>query len=102
MTKVYYYPHMIGLGAYYANDLNDKNLSQSSREFIQSEIKRMAALNFILAEVLLKSNPKKRRKSWAIELETHILRQVFSKKELNLMNREQKRSELVRLLFPQE
>lgn len=93
---------MIGLGAYYANDLNDKNLCQSSREFIQSEIKRMAALNFMLAEVLLKSTPKKRRKSWAVELETHILRQKFSKKELNLMTREQKRSELARLLFPEE
>ncbi|MBP9680659.1 MAG: hypothetical protein KBD76_04585 [Bacteriovorax sp.] len=99
MKRIYCFPNMIGLGAYYANNLNSKYLRKSSRKFIQGEIKRIADLNFMLAEILQTEKP---RESWAIELETHILRQMFSENELNLMDGEQKRSALVRLLFPKE
>jgi hypothetical protein len=95
----YCYPDMRGLGAYYADNLNNKYIRKVPRRFIQGEVKRMAVVNHLVAEVLLKRRP---RKSWVKELETHILGQIFSEKELNSMSKEQKRSALARLLFPKE
>ncbi len=80
---------------HFAEQLNNKFL----RNLIQNEIIRMASLNYLLGEILLKKRP---RGSWVKELETHMLLQTFSKAELKSMTKEQKRSALVQLLFPPE
>lgn len=93
------YPDMRALGACYTDTLSERYIRKGARKFIQGEIKRMAVLNHLVADILTSEKP---RQPWAEELQSYILHQMFSKAELDLMNGEQKRTALVRLLFPKE
>lgn len=102
MAKFYFYPDMRGLGLYYADSLHGDYLRKNSKKFLQGEIKRMGLVNYLVAEVLMPSNPRAKKKPWVQELERHVLSQMFNEAELSKMTKEQKRSALARLLFPRE
>ena len=94
------YPDMVGLGEYYQGSIwngKHRKLKPETVEFLNSEIKRMALLNEIVAEILLKKRP---RKSWVKDFEEKLLRQFFTSKKLKAMSSDEKKDFLVSLMFP--
>ncbi len=90
------YPDMAVLGEHYANAL-DGRMSKKKKQFLASELKRMAIINEIVAEVLLKNETEK---SGTEDFETYFLSRFadFNKS----MSVEEKRNLLTRIIFPKE
>lgn len=95
---IYCYPDMRGIGRLYQNQLNFKT-NATALSVIQSEIKRMSYLNYLLVEKILKEIPSD---AFYKELENRILEQIHTEEEIKLLSEEEKRSSLVRLLVPKE
>lgn len=100
MAMKAYYPDVIGLGKYYGAILDDaeyEKLKPETVRFLKGEIKRMALINGIVAEILVEKRPKK---SWVKEFEGKLLRQFFESKKLKAMSSAEKRAFIISLMFP--
>jgi hypothetical protein len=95
-----YYPDVIGLGKYYGAIIDDaeyEKLKPATVSFLKGEIKRMAIINAIVAEMLVEKRPKK---TWIKDFEDALLRQFFERKKLKTMSSAEKKNFIVSLMFP--
>jgi hypothetical protein len=98
MKKIFIPPNIQDLTEYNTKALQ-QGASKNQLEFIASEMRRMAALNTLLGNILLKERIKE---SWIKDLEEILLKKNYSAKELKAKTPKEKKSMLVSLLYPSD